>query len=136
MLRLWSHLRAWWARRRAGSAPRTFALDAHLLTTLQSLARQTGRPEDALANDLLATGLHALAQRDHLWQCWQSLTPREQQATALACLGFTNRQIAARMGITPDTVKSHLRAATTKFGVHTKAELRLLLADWDFSAWL
>lgn len=136
MLRLWSHLRAWWAQRRANTERRSFALDAYLLDTLQTLARQTGQPEDALTNDLLATGLQALSQRDYLWQCWHTLTPREQQAVALACLGSTNRQIAARMGIAPETVKSHLRAATTKFGVHSKAELRLLLEGWDFSAWL
>ncbi|MGB9799747.1 MAG: response regulator transcription factor [Thermanaerothrix sp.] len=133
---LWQRLVTWLQRRPGTPTRREFALDSHLFATLQTLARQTGQPEDALANDLLATGLRALSQRDHLWQCWQSLTPREQQATALACLGFTNRQIAARMGISPETVKSHLRAATTKFGVHTKAELRLLLENWDFSAWL
>jgi DNA-binding CsgD family transcriptional regulator len=124
------------AHRLAAPVSRVFTLDAQMLATLASLAHQTGRPEDALANDLLTAGLQALSQYDALWQCWQSLTPREQQATALTCLGFTNRQIAARMGISPETVKSHLRAATAKFGVHSKAELRLLLSGWDFSAWL
>jgi|UniRef100_A0A7C4KJX3 DNA-binding CsgD family transcriptional regulator len=132
---LWERLCAWWSRRGSASERRTFTLDSHLLTTLDALAHQTGISEETLANDLLATGLQALSQRDELWQCWQTLTPREQQAVALTCLGFTNRQIALRMGISPDTVKTHLRAATAKFGVHTKAELHLLLNEWDFSAW-
>lgn len=75
MLRLWSHLRAWWAQRRANTERRAFTLDAYLLDTLHALARQTGQSEDAIANDLLATGLQALSQRDHLWQCWHTLTP-------------------------------------------------------------
>ncbi|GAP06443.1 response regulator containing a CheY-like receiver domain and an HTH DNA-binding domain [Anaerolinea thermolimosa] len=133
---LWERLRAWWNGSDPTSERREFALDSHLLNTLDALSRQTGISEEALANDLLATGLQALSRRDELWQCWQMLTPREQQVVALACLGLTNRQIASRMGISPDTVKTHLRAATAKFGVHTKAELNLLLSEWDFSAWV
>ena len=48
---------------------------------------------------------------------------------------LTNRQIAARLMISPETVKTHLRNAQYKFDVHSKAELRALLSDWDFSAW-
>ena len=64
-----------------------------------------------------------------------SLTPREQDVAALACLGYTNRQIAARLGISPDTVKTHVRNLLHKFELHSKDELRSLLQDWDFSAW-
>jgi DNA-binding CsgD family transcriptional regulator len=51
-------------------------------------------------------------------------------------LNFTNRQIAARLQITPETVKTHVRNVLHKFDLHSKAELRRSLADWDFSAWL
>ncbi|MBM3145900.1 MAG: helix-turn-helix transcriptional regulator [Chloroflexi bacterium] len=66
---------------------------------------------------------------------WRSLTPRERQVTALTCLGLTNRQIALRMNITPDTVRTHLRNVQRKFGLRTKLELRNALVDWDFQAW-
>ena len=54
---------------------------------------------------------------------------------ALVCLGYTNRQIAARLVISVETVKSHIRNILYKFNLHSKRELGLLLGDWDFSAW-
>jgi DNA-binding CsgD family transcriptional regulator len=67
---------------------------------------------------------------------WRGLTPRQQQVAALACLNFTNRQIAARLGISPQTVKAHLRNLLDRFELHSKAELRQALEDWDFSEWI
>ena len=67
---------------------------------------------------------------------WQMLSPREQQVAVLTCQNFTNRQIAARLMITPETAKSHVRNVLRKFGLKSKAELRRALADWDFSAWV
>jgi DNA-binding CsgD family transcriptional regulator len=55
--------------------------------------------------------------------------------TALTCLGYTNRQIAARLVLSPETVKTHLRNVLRKFDLPTKAELRRALADWDFGDW-
>jgi len=40
---------------------------------------------------------------------WDTLSRREQDVTAWACLGYTNRQIAARLGLSTDTVKSYLQ---------------------------
>ncbi len=67
---------------------------------------------------------------------WESLSPREQDVTALSCLGFTNRQIAARLSLSPETIKTHVRNVLSKFGINSKSELRHILAGWDFSAWL
>jgi DNA-binding CsgD family transcriptional regulator len=39
------------------------------------------------------------------------------------------------MGITEQTVKSHLHSAERKFGVSNKHQLLQLLSDWDFSSW-
>jgi DNA-binding CsgD family transcriptional regulator len=66
---------------------------------------------------------------------WYSLSPREQQVAALICLNYTSRQIAARLRISPETVKTHTRNLLSKFDLRTRVELRELLADWDFSAW-
>ncbi len=54
---------------------------------------------------------------------------------ALLCLNYTNRQVAARLGLSPETVKTHTRNLLAKFQLRTRAELRRALADWDFSAW-
>jgi DNA-binding CsgD family transcriptional regulator len=69
---------------------------------------------------------------DHVSPKWG---PTTKQVVALTCLGCTNRQIAARLHLSPETIKTHLRHAQRKFGVASKAELRLWLASWDFRDW-
>ncbi len=113
----------------------SFSVDVSLIRSLQDLAEQESRSETELAAELLS---YALAQRDVAeanLQRWRGLSEREQQVTALICLGFTNRQIAARLVISPETVKSHVSRVLLKFGLRARTELRRTLADWDFSAW-
>jgi DNA-binding NarL/FixJ family response regulator len=113
----------------------TFDVDLDLRHSLQRLAKRQQRSEDEIAAELLS---FALAQHNaaeaHL-ELWRELSPREQQVVALICLGCTNRQIANRLVISTETVKSHVRNALRKFGVRSKVELRQVLADWDFSTW-
>ena len=59
----------------------------------------------------------------------------EKEITALACLSYTNKEIADQLIISPATVKTHLRNAKRKFGLRSKLELRKILSDWDFSQW-
>jgi DNA-binding CsgD family transcriptional regulator len=116
-------------------ARRSFDLDQELIQALQMLAEQEQRPAEDLAFDLLAFAIDQKHASQVLVQRWRTLSLRQQQVAALACLNLTNRQIAARLMISPETVKTHLRNALYKFEVHSKIELRLLLSDWDFSAW-
>jgi DNA-binding CsgD family transcriptional regulator len=89
-----------------------------------------------LIPDLLAAGLTQYRSIDELWPKWESLSPREQDVAALTCLGYTNRQIAARLSLSPETIKTHVRNVLFKFDVNSKAELRHILANWDFSGWM
>ncbi len=120
-------------RRDPGS--RTYELDADLHTVLEDLAIREQRPPNEVVSELVASGLDRRFSQDDLAQRWHSLSPREQDASALACLGYTNRQIAARLCISPETVKTHLHNALSKFNLHSRSELRLLMAGWDFSDW-
>jgi DNA-binding NarL/FixJ family response regulator len=114
---------------------RTFELDQPLVEVLQHFAETEKRPREEVAADLLSAALiKRQAAEEHL-RTWRALSSREQQVTALICLNYTNPQIAARLYLAPDTVKSHVRNVLRKFNVHSKAELRLVLADWDFSEW-
>ncbi len=123
-------------RARPGADARTFELNENLRGILSALAERTGRPERELIEEVFVFGLeHYYAQND-TWKDWQSLTPRERDVVALTCLGYTNRQIAAILGVSVETVKTHLANALRKFNLHSKADLRVALADWDFSAWL
>jgi DNA-binding CsgD family transcriptional regulator len=58
------------------------------------------------------------------------LTPQELQVVRLAATGATNKEIAARLFLSPKTVGHHLYRAFPKIGVSTRTELaRLPLAD-------
>jgi DNA-binding CsgD family transcriptional regulator len=120
---------------RGGSGARSFELDETLHTAVVNLADEERRPAEDVTTDLLAAGLAQRHTRDALYQHWQGLSAREQEVTALTCLGYTNRQIAARLGISPETVKSHVKNALVKFNMHGKSEVRKALEGWDFSEW-
>lgn len=117
------------------SGPRYFELDETLHTALTNLADQEQRPEEEIHADLLATALAQRYAHNELRQRWESLSPRERDVTALTCLGYTNRQIAAKLRVSPDTVKGYVRQVLIKFHLHSKDELRMLLSLWDFSKW-
>jgi DNA-binding CsgD family transcriptional regulator len=59
------------------------------------------------------------------------LTPQELQVVRLAATGATNRDIAARLFLSPRTVSHHLYRAFPKLGVASRTELaRLDLTGW------
>lgn len=68
-------------------------------------------------------------------RAWLELTSRQKQVVCLVCAGHTNQDIAKRLRISPNTVKGHLTLALGRFGVRSRAELRVALAGWDFSRW-
>jgi len=57
----------------------------------------------------------------------QRLTPREQEVLNLILTGQSNRQIAERLFLSPETVKTHVRHILAKTGASHKADLRTLL---------
>lgn len=56
-----------------------------------------------------------------------ALTPREQQIASAIADGRSNRDIAARLGITEQTVKNHLTSIFEKVGVDNRLQLGLAL---------
>ena len=122
--------------KRPTPGPRTYEITESLHVTLSTLAQHEGRPEHELIPDLLAAGLNQYRSVEQLWPKWESLSPRERDIAALTCLGYTNRQISARLSLSPETIKTHVRNVLLKFDVKSKAELRHILAGWDFSGWM
>jgi len=53
----------------------------------------------------------------------QRLTPREREVLALVTTGNSNREIAARLGISPRTVESHRESLMKKLALRTVADL-------------
>jgi DNA-binding NarL/FixJ family response regulator len=111
-------------------------LDGELFGRLEALAATQGRAVHDLVIEILDAAVYenyAQARNDRRWQ---ELTPREQQIAALVCLGYTNHEIAHRLTISVNTVRSHVRNVLDKFQVTSKTELRLILAHWNFDNWL
>jgi DNA-binding CsgD family transcriptional regulator len=118
-----------------GSGLRHYALTERLQTALVERADREQRPVEEFQEELLAAGLERLKAADKLKAQWDRLSPREKEVTALTCLGYTNEQMAARMGISLWTVKGYIEQALDKFKLNSKAKLRNLLDEWDFSDW-
>jgi DNA-binding CsgD family transcriptional regulator len=125
----------YWIGLRPNPGPRYYEVTESLQVELTSLSQHAVRPEDQLAQELLAAGLTEYYSQDELGKKWETLTPREREVTALVCLGYSTSQAAAHMNVTKATVKFHVRNALQKYGVETRSQLRQLLKEWDFSAW-
>ena len=131
---IWQRI-LYWIGLRNDPGSRYYEFSESLHTTLNTLAEYAGQPEEELAEDLLASGLDSYYAKDVYLMTWEKLTPREKEVTALTCLGYTNRQIAARLVLSVPTVKTHIANALRKFDLHSKIELRMALSNLDFSAW-
>lgn len=59
----------------------------------------------------------------------QKLTPRETEIISLLLRGMTNREMAARLFISENTLKTHLKNIYPKFGVAHKRELLSLVLE-------
>jgi DNA-binding NarL/FixJ family response regulator len=115
---------------------RSFRLDAELARSIRRMAELEQRSDEEVATSLLTEALLQRQAAEEYLRRWRGLSPREQEVAALICLNYTNEEIAHRLVISTQTVKTHVRNALWKFGVNSKTELSEMLADWDFSAWV
>ena len=53
-----------------------------------------------------------------------ALTPQESEVVTLAAAGFSNKQIAERLFVSPQTVSYHHYQAFSKLAVKSRAGLR------------
>ena len=115
---------------------RRYHVDLDMAAYLQDLAVEQDSDPEQVATEIFAKGIVSHFQNEHLRQIWEQLTAREQEVTALICLGYSNNEIAEKLVISPNTVKSHVSHAMRKFGATKRTEIQLILGSWDFSAWV
>ena len=114
---------------------RRYHVDLDMAAYLQDLAIEKDSDPEQVAMEIFAKGISTHFQSEHLNQIWELLTPREQEVTALVGLGYTNKEIGEKLMISSNTVKSHISHAMRKFGAGKRAEIQIMLGDWDFSEW-
>ena len=62
-------------------------------------------------------------------QGWGSLTAAELDVVDLVARGLTNREAAAKLFLSPETINTHLRHAFGKLGIRSRVELARLAAQ-------
>jgi DNA-binding CsgD family transcriptional regulator len=85
-----------------------------VLTSLQDITALRRAEEDAAA---LASRL-----KNGNGSARGVLSPREHQVVELLAAGFTGEEVAERLGISPATVRVHIRNATGKLGASTRTQ--------------
>ena len=128
-------LRKYLRKRRKEQTKRVYLRDEQVAVKLKEIAAGQRRGEQEVYDDVIQAGMKALRERDQYAEVWNSLSRREQQVTALTCLGYRSYEIAGMLGISYETVRTHSKHVYAKFGLNRK-ELRLALKDWDFKEWL
>jgi len=118
-----------------GRDTRTFHADEGLLSAIQEAAQEQGRTEEEVWLDFVKAGHDQYLQTSELEERWDTLTEREQEVTALACMGRRNYEIAETLNISHETVKTHLQNVFNKFDIRNRNELRRALKDWQFQEW-
>lgn len=77
----------------------------------------------AAGAQLWATRVNAELERAASRRAGHQLTSSEQRVAVLAAAGLTNREVAAKLFVSPKTVEANLARAYRKLGIHSRAEL-------------
>jgi DNA-binding CsgD family transcriptional regulator len=122
----WNRLHRFWEESwatvdaaRAALAARRLAEGTKLAAGVRATADEAGAATVVAAvDDLLRPYL-----RGRPTQPWHPLTEREYTVATLVSEGLTNREIAARLFVSPKTVSSHVEHILTKLGATRRAEI-------------
>jgi DNA-binding CsgD family transcriptional regulator len=96
----------------------------HLRAALATFDDLGAEPLASRARDELRASGEAARKRDP--STLVALTPMEGQVARLVAQGLSNRDVAARLWISPRTVAFHLRGSFAKLGVSSRGELAQL----------
>ncbi len=113
---------------------RAFSYDGQFAMTLTEIARRQNRDQNDVLQSILKAGVDEILRNDQYTAAWETLSPREQEVTALICMGYSSYEVASILCISYDTVRTHSKHIYVKFGLKRK-ELRAALKDWRFAEW-
>jgi DNA-binding CsgD family transcriptional regulator len=73
--------------------------------------------------DAIAYVLRGRGERKRPTTGWAALTPTERDVVRLVGEGLANKDVAARLFVSPRTVESHLTHVYTKLGLSSRVQL-------------
>ncbi|MBI4340338.1 MAG: response regulator transcription factor [Chloroflexi bacterium] len=94
-----------------------------LLTAVRVVAKGQVYVQPAMASKLVADYLQRANARGSTGDPLDDLTPREKEILNLIASGFTSAQIASRLVLSINTVRTHRDNIMAKLGLHSKAAL-------------
>ena len=110
-------------RRKDGSLFTAYVKDSPILDSegrlvgIVGCSIEIGDPDLASAvRSLISDTNHGSSRRT------RNLSPREREVLALLARGLTGEQIAERLVLSPETVRTHIRNAREKLGASTRVE--------------
>jgi PAS domain S-box-containing protein len=108
-------------RRKDGSTFTAFVKDTPILADgglvgVVGISIEIGDPELGNAVRAVVDGRGSDGRRP------RTLSPREREVLAMLARGLTGEQIAARLVLSPETIRTHIRNAREKLGASTRVE--------------
>jgi PAS domain S-box-containing protein len=112
-------------RRKDGSVFSAFVKDSPILDDDGRLVGIVGVSIEIADPELAAAVRSVIGEGNHnhgLGRRTRTLSPREREVLALLARGLTGEQIAERLVLSPETVRTHIRNAREKLGASTRVE--------------
>jgi len=124
------HCRAWHAQEELACALAAAGDRAGAVAAMEDAIAGYDRVRSIVDRDRLLSRMRLLGIRRGSRQAhrsrasgWDALTATERRITDLICDGLTNREIAARLYISPRTVQSHVSHVLEKTGLRSRVEV-------------
>ena len=113
---------AFQVKRRDGTTFTAYVKDSPILDDQERLIGIVGVSIE-IGDPALAEAVRAnLVSGNHTGRRTRTLSPREREVLALLARGLTGEQIAERLVLSPETVRTHIRNAREKLGASTRVE--------------
>lgn len=105
-----------------------FIMKAATLEDMVATIQAVADGQNVLPDELTAVLFDQIASDTVTWDAQQArdgvqMTPREKEVIELILEGLSNKRIAKRLGIAPQTVKSHVRNIMDKLALHTRLQI-------------
>jgi DNA-binding NarL/FixJ family response regulator len=112
----------------------TITIPVELVGAVQALAAQEGVTPNELLVRIIRETVEQRQAIESVSGRWERLTPRQQEIAILTGQNLTNAQIAARLGISEATVKTHQTHILDRLNLRSRYHLRQALEALDLSA--